>query len=247
VKFRVIPTVLTDGQSQVKGEGFVNWRTVGSVIQAVKVHSTRDVDELVLLDVRASAENRLLSKFIVNQVAQFLRVPLTVGGGIKSVADAGELLFAGADKVVIGTAAVTQPGLIAELASVFGSQAVVCSVDAQGNSGPALIACGTKQQGLAPQHLATYFQEQGAGEILLQDIERDGRQQGMNLELFRSVIQSVSIPVIGSSGAGGAQDFYEAFQTGVSAVAAGALFQFTENTPSTVKSFLKGKGVVVRN
>ena len=246
MKFRVIPTILTDGLSQVKGQNFINWRSVGSVVQTIKVQSTRDVDEIVLLDVNATKEDRLISVGLVGQVATILRVPLAVGGGIRSVANVKTLLEAGADKVVIGSECFTRPAVVSECAAVFGSQAIVCAVDYDPLTNSGRTVLGGPKSVVDAVDFARSLEALGAGEILLQDVSRDGTQIGMNLELLESVSRSLSIPVIGSSGAGSYADFFNAFQTGASAVAAGAVFQFTEITPSTVNSYLLERGVPVR-
>ena len=247
-KFRVIPSVLTNGVSQVKGSKFNNWRTVGSVAQAIKVHGQRDVDEIVLLDVTATKEERLISSRLVSSVSSSLRVPLSVGGGIVSVEDVAELLGAGADKVVIGTSAIEVPGLVSELASRFGSQAIVCAIDViDDGSDWIAIRSGEKPLDFSPQSYAKSLEEGGAGEILLQNISREGLLSGMDIGLLQEISEIVSIPVILGSGASGVQDFYSAYAAGASAVSAGAIFQFTEITPFVIKKFLKEKGVSVRN
>jgi len=248
LKNRIIPTVLTDGASQVKGTGFNNWRTVGHVLTAVRVHSARDVDELMLLDVTATQQGRVIDRGLVAQVSEELRIPLTVGGGVASVEDFSALLAAGADKIVIGTAAVENPTLISTLAAEFGNQAIVCSIDTVNDSRDSIfVKSGTSLHVIDPVELASRLERSGAGELLVQSVSRDGKMQGMAIELFSAISQSVKIPVIGSSGAASAQDFAEALNAGCSAVACGAAFQFTETTPSQVKLQLKNLGFPVRN
>lgn len=246
-KFRVVPSILTNGTSQVKGSVFNNWRTVGSVVQAIKVHGERDVDEILLLDVNATNEGRLVSSRLVARVSPALRVPLAVGGGIRGFDDVAELLSAGADKVVIGTAAIETPELVARLAAAFGSQAIVCAVDAVDDEGEAIaIRSGSVQVKQSPASVSKVLEQAGAGEILLQNISRDGVLGGMDLNLLLEVSKMVSIPVILGSGASKVEDFYSAHKSGASAVSAGSLFQFTEVTPLLVKKFLKSKGVPTR-
>lgn len=248
VKFRVIPTVLTNGFSQVKGSKFNNWRTVGSIMQAVRVHSSRNVDELVLLDVSAGSQGRTVDPSLVRKVSETLRIPFTVGGGISSVEDVQTLLGAGADKVVIGTAAVKNKKLVSDLSAVFGSQAIVCSVD---SVSPAFnriaISSGKELVDLSPSSHAAQLETAGAGELLLQSIFHDGALAGMDFDLLRDVAQRVSIPVIFSSGAQGPEDFYKAYSEGASAVCAGALFQFTDATPEAFRAYLSICGVPVRS
>lgn len=247
-KFRVIPTVLTNGVAQVKGSNFNNWRTVGSVAQAIRVHGQRDVDEIVLLDVAATKEGRLISPRLIHSVSSSLRVPLSVGGGVKSAEHVAELLAAGADKVVIGSSAIEVPGLVSELAATFGTQAIVCAIDVIDDASDRIaVRSGLMPLDYSPQSYAKTLEDAGAGEILLQTISRDGLLSGMNIELLREISGELSIPVILGSGASGVEDFYIAYSAGASAVSAGALFQFTEITPEVVKQFLKEQGVPVRN
>lgn len=247
VKFRIIPSILTDGSAQVKGTCFDNWRSVGSVTQAVKVHAARGVDEILLLDVNATREGRLISPSLVRQVAQFLRIPFAVGGGISSVADVSLLLEAGADKIVLGTAAVTTPGLVGELAGVFGSQAVVCSIDCVDDSGVGLAyESGTRNVSIRALELGLELQRLGAGELLLQNVSRDGLMGGVSTNLVAQLSKSVSVPVIAGSGISSGEDVFMLAAAGASAAAVGALFQFTHETPGTLKKYLFAQGILVR-
>ena len=246
-KFRVVPSILTNGVAQVKGSVFNNWRTVGSVAQAIKVHGDRDVDEIFLLDVNATNEGRLVSSRMVGRVSSALRVPLAVGGGIRGLDDVAELLSAGADKVVIGTSAIETPELVARLAAAFGSQAIVCAIDAVDDDGEAIaIRSGSVQVKQSPTNISKVLEQAGAGEILLQNISRDGLLRGMDLNLLGEVSNLVSIPVTLGSGASKVEDFYSAHTLGASGVSAGALFQFTEVTPLLAKKFLNSRGVPTR-
>lgn len=248
MKPRIIPTVLTDGTSQVKGTEFNNWRTVGHVLSAVRVHSARDVDELVLLDVKATLQGRTIDRELVAEASKELRIPLTVGGGVSSVAGFAELLAAGADKIVIGTATGEAPELISELASEFGSQAIVCSIDSIDDSRKSVcVRSGSVVKHIDPVALAIRSERLGAGELLVQNVSRDGKMEGMAFELFSAVSKAVGIPVIGSSGAASAEDFMKALQAGCSAVACGAAFQFTDTTPNQIKAHLKKAGILVRH
>lgn len=246
-KHRVIPTLLTDGVSLVKGEQFRSWRTVGSVVAAARVFSMRDVDELVLLDVTATAEARCISPAMVKSVADCLSVPLAVGGGVKTLADFEATLRAGADKVIIGTAAVRDLPFISAAAQRFGSQAVVVSVDTFTDDASVIVVeGGAVRVEKAAIGLAIDAVRAGAGEILLQSVVRDGMLQGMDVASVRSVAAAVPVPVVASSGAGQYAHFLEAFEAGADAVAAGAMFQFTEQTPRGARDFLANAGVSVR-
>lgn len=250
LKVRVIPTLLWKNLGLVKGVGFNSWRRIGSVLPAVKVFNTRQVDELMILDIMAAEENRDPDFEMVAEIAHECFVPLTIGGGISQVDQIRKLLRLGADKVSINTAAFNNPDLITEAAEKFGAQCIVASIDAlQGDDGN--FYCAThagKNRTLQPVvEWAQYMEEKGAGEILLTDVVLDGTMQGYNQTLIKSVAAAVSIPVIASGGAGKLTDFSTAIQNGASAVAAASLFQFTELTPLEIKTYLHQQGIPVRS
>lgn len=246
-KVRIIPTLLTDGQTLVKGEGFNSWRSVGSVAAAARLFAMRDVDELMLLDVTATRQNRLISEAVIEDFASVLRVPFSVGGGVKTVEDVRMYLRAGAEKVVLGTAALEDPNLVAKAADQFGSQAIVVSVDVLNvSAGMISIHSGQKSLSLDLKKTVQDIESQGAGEILVQSVDHDGKMLGMNYEVIKMVSESVGVPVIASSGAGSHEDFLIAIQNGASAVAAGAIFQFSEVTPRSVRKYLHSQGIAVR-
>lgn len=247
---RIIPTVLCSGTRLVKGRQFNPGRVVGHAAQAVKIHQGREVDELVLLDVTATKEGRTPDLKMIAELAAVCFMPLAVGGGVRTVEDVRQLLRHGADKVVIGTAAVKRPEFVREVADTFGAQAVVVSVDVKngtvhGYSGTQELTelWGMRRYAI---HWAGEAQERGAGEILLQSIDRDGTMQGYDLDLIREVSRAVSIPVIASGGCSGYPDMLAALNAGADAVAAGALFQFRDATPKGAAQFLKERGVEVR-
>jgi len=242
-KIRVIPSILTDGISQVKGERFDNWRTVGSVQAAIQLFQVRDVDEIVLLDVRATSEQRFVDLDLVRAIASVMRVPLAVGGGVTSVEQISDLLRAGADRVVIGSAWYTEPELISEAAAMFGSQAIICTLDCSESNRLARVAWGNTDSVVSA---ASRLETLGAGELLLQNISRDGVMEGMDLASIEAVSSAVGVPVIAGSGAGTPQHALEALQAGASAIAIGAMFQFTPVTPSQVKEHIASQGVEVR-
>lgn len=243
---RVIPTILCRGRQLVKGVGFDAWRTVGLAAQAVRIHQTRGVDELVLLDITATAEGRGPDLDMVSELAEVCFMPLAVGGGVRSVDDVKALLRAGADKVVIGTAAWIS-GIVRHASDVVGSQAIVVTCDvvasreAVDDNRPG-VRC---MREVAPER-ARWAQEQGAGEILLQSVDRDGMMNGYDLPLIKAVHEAVTIPVVASGGAGCYDHMREALEAGASAVAAGAMFQFTEQTPKGAAKYLAEKGIEVR-
>lgn len=241
---RVIPTILVRGHHAVKGERFNSWRRVGSAIQAVKVFETRQVDELIILDIEATPEGRGPNIALIEELAADCFMPLTVGGGVRTIEDIRALLKAGADKVAIGTAAFDNSNFIREAAEKFGCQCITVSLDVKDRT--AYARCGTQFIGFDPASWAVIFESYGAGEILLNNIDRDGTMEGYDLDLIRSVSSAVDIPVIASGGARDYDDFLAAFHAGAHAVAASAMFQFTDQTPAMAKRHLSEHGVRVR-
>lgn len=244
-----MPTLLYRDVGLVKGTRFDSSRRVGSLMQAVKVYNLREVDELVFLDISATLQARAPDFELVDDFADECFMPLTVGGGIRSVEDVGRLLAVGADKVSVNTAAVENPALVSEIAARFGSQCVVVSIDARRVDGgwTVVTRSGTHDTGLDPVEFAKRVQELGAGEILLTSVDRDGTMEGYDVELTAAVSGAVTIPVIASGGAGGYAHMAEAVQRGgASAVAAAAIFHFTQATPLEAKRYLREQGIAVR-
>ncbi len=251
LKVRVIPTLLLKNVGLVKGISFDSWRRIGTLMPAVKVHNTREVDELILLDISATAEERSPDFESIHEVSAECFVPLTVGGGVRTLDDIRNLLKAGADKVCITTAAIENSQLIRDGASRFGSQCIVVGIDAKKNSRgqyECFTHCGTVGTGKEVSDWAREVESLGAGEILITSVERDGTMLGYDLDLIRRVTDSVSIPVIASGGAGNYDHMLQAIQKSkASAVAAASIFQFTQQTPLEAKKFLAENGIYVRN
>lgn len=250
LKVRVIPTLLWKDHGLVKGVGFDSWRRVGAVLPAIKVYNLRDVDELIVLDITATAQRREPDYESIAEFSAESFVPLTVGGGVTNIDQIRRLLRAGADKVAVNSTAFERPGFIREAADCFGSQCVVASIDARpaGRGGYECAShCGTRPTGRQPAAWAAEMEARGAGEILLTAIERDGTMKGYDLELIRQVSGEVRIPVIASGGAGSYEDMEAALlEGGASAVAASSMFHFTQQTPGEAKKFLKSRGLRVR-
>lgn len=249
--YRIIPTILCRGRQLVKGRGFDSWRAVGIAMQAIQVHAVRGVDEVLLLDITATQEGRGPDLRLVEELSEFLFCPLTVGGGVRSVEDVKALLRAGADSVVIGTAAhaLTGHGLIRACRDAVGSQAIVASIDVKGSketNWELWTHSGKRRDGHCPHITAKRMEDAGAGEILLQSIERDGTGQGYDLDLIGEVSQEVGVPLIASGGAGSYLHMLQAIQAGASAVASGAMFQFEDATPKGAAQFLAKAGIEVR-
>ncbi|MEO0272151.1 MAG: glycosyl amidation-associated protein WbuZ [candidate division WOR-3 bacterium] len=250
LKIRVMPTLLFKNFGLVKSVKFDSWRRIGSVMQAVKVYNLREVDELVFLDISATPEGHPPDFETVDEIADECFMPLTVGGGVRSVEDVRRLLQVGADKVAINTAAVQNPELIQSAAQQFGSQCVVISIDVKQHSNgtyEVFTHAGTQATGKDPVMWAKQVESLGAGEILLTSIDRDGTMTGYDIELTKNISHAVSIPVIASGGAGNYQDMASVLQEGgASAVAAASIFHYTQQTPLEAKHFLKAQGLNVR-
>lgn len=235
---RVIPIVLHRGHQVVKGERFNSWRSVGHVMQAIMTYQQRGVDELVLLDIAATPEGRGPDFAMVEELSAELFCPLTVGGGVRSVEDVQQLLKVGADKVSICTAAFESAELIRRCADRFGSQAIVLAVDYKDER--LWSHCGTHSW---KEHAETVS---GFGEMLLTAIDREGTTQGYDLDLIRAVSAAVDVPVIANGGCSGYEDMAAAIKAGASAVAAGALFTFTDATPREAALYLQKQGIEAR-
>jgi cyclase len=243
-----MPTLLFKEVGLVKGIRFDSSRRVGSAVQAVKVYNLREVDELVFLDVMATLEDRAPDFQLIDELADECFMPLTVGGGVRSVADVGALLRVGADKVSLNTAVCNRPQLVSETAERYGSQCVVVSIDARRTADgyEALTYSGTRRTGRDPVDIALEMQRLGAGELLITSIDQDGTMAGYDIDLISRVAHAVTIPVIASGGAGNYQHMAEALSAGASAVAAASIFHFTHQTPLEAKQYLKSQGFPVR-
>jgi cyclase len=246
VKRRVIPTLLCRGRTLVKGSRFNSWRSVGVAAQAVRIHQAREVDEVCLLDIAATAEGRGPDLGLIEELSEVLFSPLAVGGGIRSVEDAQALLRAGADKMVVCSSGLN---VMTEIAHSLGSQAVVAAVDVrreQFGGWTAYTHCGSKCTNAPAADWARACVEHGAGEILLTSIEREGTMQGYDLDLIRQVRAAVNVPVVAHGGAGTYEHMRQAIEAGADAVAAGAMFQFTDQTPRGAAEYLLTHGIEAR-
>ena len=248
---RIIPCLdLKDGRV-VKGTNFVGLRDAGDPVEAAIEYDRNGADELVLLDITASSDSRGIVKDIVAKVASNIFIPFTVGGGIRTVDDFTEILRAGADKVSVNSAALKNPNLISEAAYKFGSQCVVCAMDAKrrddGSGWNLYLNGGRVDTGIDALEWAVKAEKLGAGEILLTSMDCDGVKNGYDLELTRTISSAVGIPVIASGGAGKLEHFYDAFTEGkADAVLAASLFHFKEITIPELKKYLKERDIPVR-
>ncbi|MDR2525009.1 MAG: imidazole glycerol phosphate synthase subunit HisF [Oscillospiraceae bacterium] len=249
---RIIPCLDIKEGRVVKGTSFVQMRDAGDPVQCAAAYGAAGADELCFLDIMASHEGRGTLLRMVEQVANTIFIPFTVGGGIREAADFTDLLLAGADKVGVNSAAVRRPELITEAALKFGSQCVVCAIDAKrrpaGVGGWEVYLNGGRiPTGVDAVAWAADAVKRGAGEILLTSMDCDGQKKGYDLELTRAVSEKVHVPVIASGGAGTLAHFYEAFTDGhADAVLAASLFHFGEMTVGELKEYLHEKGIPVR-
>jgi len=246
---RIVPCLdVCDGRV-VKGTRFTSLRDSGDPADRAEVYETQGADEIVLLDIGASPSAREHQTDTVIRVRDRLRIPLTVGGGVRSVADARRLLEAGADKVSVNTAAVRDPSLLTKLAQAFGSQCVVLAIDARrhGDTWRVLVTGGREDTGLDVLEWAQSGVLHGAGEILLTSWDRDGTRAGCDIELLRRVAGCLRVPLIASGGVGKREDALDALQAGAHAVLAASIFHDGDETVGALKSYLREHGVAVRS
>jgi cyclase len=251
VAVRVIPCLDVDAGRVVKGVNFRDLRDAGDPVEMAKVYDAEGADELVFLDITASSDSRDTTYDVVRRTAEQVFIPLTVGGGIRSVDDVDRLLRAGADKVSLNTAAIARPELLREAAQRFGSQCIVLSVDARRADGTAsgfeVTTHGGRQgTGIDAVEWSMRGQELGVGEILLNSMDADGTQAGYNLHMTQAVRTVVSVPVIASGGAGKLGDFAPAVAAGADAVLAASVFHFGTLRIGEVKAALRAAGHEVR-
>jgi len=246
---RIIPCLDVKDGRVVKGINFVKLRDAGDPVENARIYEEQEADELTFLDITASYEGRRAMLEVVKRTAEQVFMPITVGGGIKSLEDIRLLLKAGADKVSINTAAVKDPNLVKEAAERFGSQCIVVAIDAKRTkkSWEVYIYGGRTPTGIDALRWAKKVESLGAGEILLTSMDRDGTEKGYDVELTRAVADLVNIPVIASGGAGTLEHLYEVFsQTGASAALAASIFHYRKYSVLEVKRYLKKMGVAVR-
>lgn len=254
VSIRIIPCLDVDAGRVVKGVNFENLRDAGDPVELAATYGASGADELTFLDVTASSHSRETTFDVVRRTAEQVFVPLTVGGGVRSPDDVDKLLRAGADKVGVNTAAIARPELISEIASRFGSQVLVLSVDARRCQGQTLTESGYEVTthggrvgtGIDAVEWAHRVAQLGAGEILLNSMDADGTTDGFDLDMIRDVRSVVDVPLIASGGAGTVEHFVEAVRAGADAVLAASVFHFGTLTIAQVKDHLRTAGIEVR-
>lgn len=248
---RIIPCLDVKNGRVVKGVNFVNLIDAGDPVECAKVYDKAGADELVFLDITASSDGRDTVLDMVERVAREIFIPFTVGGGIRTAEDFRNILKAGADKVAVNSAAIKNPQLISEAAQKFGSQCVVCAIDAKrrtdGSGWDVYLNGGRVNTGIDALEWARDAEKLGAGEILLTSMDADGTKKGYDLELTRRISENANIPVIASGGAGTLEHFYDAFTLGnADACLAASLFHFREIEICDLKKYLKNKGIDMR-
>ena len=260
---RIIPCLDVDNGRVVKGIKFRGVKDAGDPVELAKKYSDQGADELVFLDITASRQDREIMKSVVKNVASVIDIPFTVGGGIRTLSDARQILLNGADKVSINTASVKNPQLVTDLMKIFGRQCVVVAIDVKRNfktdekqtmSSPdkdfyfeVMIYGGSKGTSIDAIQWAKKVEELGAGEILLTSVDADGTKNGYDIELTNTICNSVRIPVIASGGCGSPEHMFEVFnKTDVDAVLAASIFHYDNLTLDKVKRYLAGKGIKTR-
>lgn len=249
---RIIPCLDVDNGRVVKGVNFLGLRDAGNPVDVAKRYNDEGADEITFLDITASSDNRDTILHVIEEVANQVFIPLTVGGGVRSVADIRRLLNIGADKVSINTAAVTTPDLVSEASAFFGSQAIVVAIDAKAINADntrwdVFTHGGRKDTGLDAVAWAREMQQRGAGEILLTSMDRDGTKIGFNLPLTRAISDAVDIPIIASGGVGNVQHLVDGVLQGkADAVLAASIFHFGEVSIREAKLAMQVAGIEVR-
>lgn len=247
---RIIPCLDVRDGRVVKGVNFINIRDAGDPVELAKFYSDQGADEIVFLDITATHEQRKTVADVVRETAQQVFVPLTVGGGIRSVADFQKLLRAGADKISVNSAAVRDKQLIARAADIFGNQCVVLAIDARGRPDgtyEVVVNGGRVPTGIDAIQWAIEGERLGAGEILLTSMDADGTKAGFDIAMTKAITEAVNIPVIASGGCGSLKHFADVFeQADADAALAASLFHFGELTVPQVKEYLRGHGISAR-
>lgn len=249
LKRRVIPVLLLRGGRCVKGKKFTDFRDTGDPVMATRVYNAQSADELIFLDIAATNEERATSLDVVLRASEEAFMPFTIGGGIRTNDDIRRALVAGADKVSITTAAIEDPRLIETAAETFGSQCLVVGIDVRVEDGKPVVYThsGARRTDADLRELVREMDRRGAGEFLLNSIDRDGMMQGYDLETLRLVVETTKKPVIACGGAGHFGHLIEAFEAGAHAVACASLFHFGDNNPPRVRSALKNAGLPVKD
>ncbi len=248
LKNRVIPCLDVKNGRVVKGKNFINLKDAGDPVEQAKIYSDGGADEICFLDISASNENRDTIYEVVEKTSKKCFVPLTVGGGVRSVEDINKLLNCGADKVSINTAAVQNPEVIIESSRKFGSQCIVVAIDAKKNqkSWEIFTHGGRISTGIDALEFALKMEKFGAGELLVTSMDKDGTQSGYDIDLMKKISSSVNIPVIASGGVGSLEHLVDGIKSGASAVLAASIFHYGSYSINEAKKYLASKNIPVR-
>tara|TARA_B100000963_G_C22619739_1_gene669255 strand:+ start:1919 stop:2683 length:765 start_codon:yes stop_codon:yes gene_type:complete len=248
LKKRIIPTILWKNHSLVKSKKYENWRQVGHLVPAVKVYNSRNVDEIIFLDISDPGGNQIPDYNLIDEVATHCFVPLTIGGNIKTLHDVQNIIERGADKICLNSVLETKVEIIKEISKNFGSQAVVVSVDfkKQNDDYCHYFKGGRKRSSENIFDYIKKIEDLGAGEIILNSIDNDGMMCGYDLNMLNKITKISNLPIIISGGAGEYSHMKDAINHGASAVSAASIFHFTEKTPEEAKNYLKNFNIPVR-
>ena len=248
LKNRIIPCLDVKNGRVVKGINFVDLKDAGDPVEQAKIYSDGGADEICFLDITASNENRDTIYDVVKETSKKCFVPLTVGGGVRSVDDINKLLNCGADKVSINTAAVQNPSVVEESSKKFGSQCIVVAIDAKknGDTWEIFTHGGRKETGINAIEFALKMEKNGAGELLVTSMDKDGTQSGYDIELMKTISESVNIPVIASGGVGTLDHLVDGIKSGASAVLAASIFHYGTYSLNEAKQYLASKDIPVR-
>jgi cyclase len=248
LKNRIIPCLDVKNGRVVKGINFVDLKDAGDPVEQAKIYSDGGADEICFLDITASNENRDTIYDVVKETSKKCFVPLTVGGGVRSVDDINKLLNCGADKVSINTAAVQNPIVVEESSKKFGSQCIVVAIDAKkkGDTWEIFTHGGRKETGINAIEFALKMEKRGAGELLVTSMDKDGTQSGYDIELMKTISESVNIPVIASGGVGTLDHLVDGIKSGASAVLAASIFHYGTYSVNEAKQYLASKDIPVR-
>ncbi len=247
LKVRIIPSILWNGSTLVKGKKFENEkRSAGSPLTTVKIYNSRDVDEIFFFDI--SKNNEMINKDFICSITDCVNVPISIGGGIQKISQMDELFECGADKIIINSIIYKNPKIIDEASKRFGSQSISVSIDVRkiNEKYECYYNLGKNKSDKRLKDLLIECVNRGAGEIVINSIEHDGLMKGYDNELINLVSSLVNVPIVASGGAGNYDHFYSAYKNGANAFAAASIYHFTERTPSNAKKFLIEKGVPVR-
>jgi cyclase len=247
LKVRIIPSMLWNGTTLVKGKRFENEkRSAGSVLTTIKIYNSRDVDEILFFDI--SKNNQIINRDFILSLTDCVSVPITIGGGIKTISQINDLFEYGADKVSINSAIYSNPEIINEASKRFGSQAITVSIDVKKNNKKyeCFYNLGKSKSEKQFIDLVKECIDRGAGEIVVNSINHDGLMNGYDNELIKLTSSLVNIPIIASGGAGNYEDFYSAYKSGADGFAGASIYHFTKQTPSEAKKYLINRGVPIR-